>query len=217
MTLRLTGLPLGSRVDGGPTAWGSCAVLGGEVVVLEVEGPARLLRVLAGLPQEEAERSVRCSLDGARLPDGAPGARLAAGLAVATCTVPSRFEGPLLELVLLVDRRSRRARAAAAAAGARRTRAAIADGQAAGRALAGRLGLARWIDRPPAAAPPEVRALADVTRALLAEPAALVARFPRWLPEDARGALLATVEQETARRGIALLWVDELRPQQPAG
>ena len=82
--------------------------------------------------------------------------------------------------------------------GTSQARAMSADDQAQVRALAGRTGLAGWIDRPVIDLPDLVIALMDVTRALAGLPKALVWRRPDWLPAEDIAHVREAIEHERA-------------------
>jgi len=65
--------------------------------------------------------------------------------------------------------------------GTRRARSRADDDEARARAVAGRTGIAAWVDRTAVDLPAPVGALVDVTRAVAGPPAALLLRRPDWL------------------------------------
>jgi ABC-type branched-subunit amino acid transport system ATPase component len=172
----------------------------GEHVVLDVDDPDTLLAGVRGDGPAGGGLIVgETVLTGATPPE-----RWTAGLAVSGGRVPAALDGSVLELVVLGERR-RRPPLLGVAAGTGRARAALADGEAAARALAGRVGLARHLDRPLAGISEEVAALADLARALLAGPHALVLRDPEWLAPESRSRIRATALEEGARLRAAVL------------
>jgi hypothetical protein len=177
----------------------------GTVGVLAAADPAGLLAAVAGV----APGPPRVHLGGGELSSLSAVERSRSGLAVATARPPAAFEGVLLDVVLLGSPPGGNAPRSllAVAAGTARARTDLADAEAAARALAGRLGLARWLAVPPAAAPSAAIALADLARALLGAPRALVSRRPDWLDPIERSRITVAVEQEAARLGTAVLWV----------
>ena len=94
-----------------------------------------------------------------------------------------------------------------AVVGTRGARAMSADDEAQVRALAGRVGLAPWIDRTAVDLPPEIEALTDVARALAGLPRALVLRRPEWISETALADLRTVVAEEQRRSGFSVLEV----------
>lgn len=202
--LRLTGLP-------GIGTQRSSTIARGELATLAVPDPDRFVDALAGWGGEGAG----VLLDGVDLSSAGAVARWRAGLAVVTCRLPAAYEGPLLDLVLLGDRGT--AGMFGLALGTRRSRSALADAEAAARALAGRVGLARWLDAAPATVPAEVRALADLTRALLSAPGALIVRRPDWLGPRGRALIAAALEPEAARLDAAAAWIEADHPDGGGG
>ena len=134
--------------------------------------------------------------------------RTRAGLAVALCRLPAM---PTLRLadVLLLGLRAPRPHLWQTVAGTSTARTMMRDDEAQVRALAGRVGVAEWLDAPAVDLPPDVQALADVTRAIAAVPQALVLRRPQWLSEDALGHIEAAVRDEQQRDGFAVVELTE--------
>jgi ABC-type branched-subunit amino acid transport system ATPase component len=93
-------------------------------------------------------------------------------------------------------------------AGTDRAKRVAAEDEAAVRALAGRLGLAPWLDADASRLPPRVVALTDLVRALAGAPRAVVWRSPDWLASGEAAAARAALEAEQARQGFAVLEVD---------
>lgn len=91
--------------------------------------------------------------------------------------------------------------------GTSRSRGLSADDEAMIRALAGRVGLARWVDRTAVALPLKIEALADITRALAGLPEALVWRRPEWLDPQSLAELNEVVVAEQRLAGFAVLEV----------
>lgn len=142
--------------------------------------------------------------------------RSRAGLAVALCRLPPM---PTLRLadVLLLGLRAPRPHLWQTMAGTSRARTMMRDDEAQVRALAGRLGAAEWLDAPAVDLPPEIEALADVTRAIGAVPQALVLRRPEWLAPDQLGHIEAAVRDEQQRDGFAVVELADHVPATPPG
>lgn len=87
--------------------------------------------------------------------------------------------------------------------GTARARASSADDEAQVRALAGRVGLAAWVDRTAVNLPLKVEALVDLARALAGMPRALVWRSPEWLDPGSMGELTAAIAAEQRIAGFA--------------
>jgi ABC-type branched-subunit amino acid transport system ATPase component len=177
----------------------------GERLVLAVGDPDGLLAAIAGHGRPQGGVVVADRV----LTDAPPVRRWAAGLATASCRPPAGVAATTLDLVLLGDRPPRQPRALALAAGTRRARTALRDAEAAARSLSGRVGLAAWLDAPPEALPPSAAALADLTRALLGRPTALVVRDPSWLDDAEAAAVGAALADEAALLGTAVLVLAE--------
>lgn len=96
--------------------------------------------------------------------------------------------------------------------GTKRSRALSADDEAMIRALAGRVGLARWVDRTAVSLPLKVEALVDITRALAGLPQALVWRRPEWLDPQSLSELNEVVVAEQRLAGFAVLEVAAAAP-----
>ena len=80
--------------------------------------------------------------------------------------------------------------------GTTRARTSSADDEAQVRALAGRVGLASWVDRTAVNLPLKIEALVDLARALAGMPKALVWRCPEWLDPGSLAAFNAAVSAE---------------------
>lgn len=89
--------------------------------------------------------------------------------------------------------------------GTARARMSSADDEAQVRALAGRVGLARWVDRTAVSLPLRVEALVDLTRALAGLPKVLVWRRPEWLDPVSLGAVTETVMAEQRLGGFTVV------------
>jgi ABC-type branched-subunit amino acid transport system ATPase component len=133
--------------------------------------------------------------------------RIEAGLVAAASTVESAPALDVLDLLLLTRGVPGRLTTWRAALGSGRARALLDDEHAAVRALAGRLGLGGWLDRGTEDLPGHVAALADVTRALAADPRALLWRRPDWLTPGEQQQLAGVLREEAQRIGCAVLEV----------
>jgi branched-chain amino acid transport system ATP-binding protein len=186
-------------VDGGGLA---VDVAAGDWLTVRSPAPRRLLDAVAGTRADVVD----VAIDGRNIGPQPPPARVAAGLQVVTSTVPALPELRVLDVVLLGAWRRRPPlwQSLLATDGAR---AAATGHEAAARALAGRVGLGRWLDVPALDLPPGIAALTDLTRALLAQPVALVWRRPQWLAEGDDAALADVVADEQRRLGYAVLEV----------
>lgn len=185
------------------------AAAGGPSATLEVPArgwarmshpdPVALLGALAGqLPAHG-----RVLLDGGDLTLQPPHDRVHAGLAVCDGQVPDLPGMRVLDVVLLARPAPGRTTSWRAALGSSRARTALADEEAAVRALAGRLGLATWLDVVAVGLPPPVAAATDLARGLAGAPRALV-----WKePDSDREALSAILAGEQERLGCAVLSV----------
>ena len=89
--------------------------------------------------------------------------------------------------------------------GTSRARHGVHDDEAAARALAGRIGLGRWLGVDAEHLPPSVAAMTDLARGLVAAPRALVWRRPEWLAPSDIEALVEVVEEEQDRLGFAVV------------
>lgn len=164
--------------------------------------PDAFLARCAGTAPDEFEIAVA----GAELRHASAVARCRAGLGVATGRLPAIESLRVLDVILL-DVRTPRPSLWRTMLGGARVRAAVADEQAAARALAGRTGLASWVDRPASALPADVTALIDVTRAVAANPRALVWRRPQWLFSVDQERIADVVAAEQSAAGFAVLEV----------
>jgi ABC-type branched-subunit amino acid transport system ATPase component len=176
-------------------------VLRGSRVAAAVEDPRAFVRAVAGLVPHRGA----IVLDDRVLTSASAAQRWRAGLATVLSELPDRVGPSLLDVVLLGSPHAL-ASAAAVAVGTRRARSQLADAEAAARALAGRMGLS-GLDGPVAAAPADARATADLARALMASPRALVWRRPEWLRPGQVRALSEVLDDEGRRLGLAVLEV----------
>jgi ABC-type branched-subunit amino acid transport system ATPase component len=177
----------------------------GTWTVAEDPDPDGVLAALAGSRPGE----VRVTAGGQVL-EGARALRLGR-VAVAGC----RLEPiPTLRVadVVLLGLRAPRPSLLHTLVGTRRARTMSDDDEAQVRALAGRTGLAAWVDRPAADLPPDVAALTDVTRALAGLPRGLILRRPDWLQAAAADQIREVVRAEQHIHGFAVV---ELAPRPP--
>jgi ABC-type branched-subunit amino acid transport system ATPase component len=192
----------------GPGLTSTRAAVGpGEWLRLAAAQPDGLIEAIAGI----APATGGVVLDGTELAGLAADARQRAGLATATCRLPD-LQGLRVGDVLLLGRSPARPTARPPrwwqeALGTSRARAAQADAEAAVRNLAGRLGLAGWVDRDAVDLPPQVAARADTLRALGSRPRAVVWRRPEWLDPSVADDLAAVIDGERRRGGVAVLEV----------
>jgi ABC-type branched-subunit amino acid transport system ATPase component len=183
-------------------------VAAGAHAVIAVGDPDALARCVAGVgPGHGGVRLGESVLTGA-----SAARRWQAGLAVVLSALPEDAGPSILDVILLGDGSRGRWETLAAALGTRRAHGRSADAEAAARALAGRIGLAPWLDTPVTAAPPHARASADLARALSGTPKALVWRRPEWLRPVEIRSLAAFVQDEARRLGLAVLEVREATP-----
>ena len=89
--------------------------------------------------------------------------------------------------------------------GTGRARMSSADDEAQVRALAGRVGLSRWVDRTAVSLPLKIEALVDLTRALAGLPKVLVWRRPEWLDPVSLGAVTEAVVAEQRLGGFTVV------------
>lgn len=80
-----------------------------------------------------------------------------------------------------------------------------ADDEAQVRALAGRVGLARWVDRTAVSLPLKIEALVDLTRALAGRPKVLIWRRPEWLDPVSLAAVTEAVMSEQGLGGFTVV------------
>lgn len=144
-------------------------------------------------------------VDGRELGVLTPAARVRAGLHVVNGRVPDIPAASVLDL-LLMSRRPVTGRAALRSVIGLRGRRDL-DEEAEARAIAGRLGLAGWVERPAAGLPAGVRLLADAARALLAAPKAVALRAPEDLPEADAADVRETLADAQSRAGFPVLEV----------
>lgn len=190
------------RAEAEPGAWV-------EITTPDADATAR---ALAGT-RPGAENIV---LEGRQLAALSAPQRSLAGLAVALCRLDPI---PTMRVadVLLLGLRAPRPHLWQTIIGSRRARAMACDDEAQVRALAGRLGIAEWLDLAAVDLPPQVQALTDVTRALASVPRALVLRRPAWLPAESLREVRAAVAGEQQRDGFAVIELVDARPEGHGG
>ena len=89
--------------------------------------------------------------------------------------------------------------------GTTKARTSSADDEAQVRALAGRVGLAGWVDRTAVNLPLKIEALVDLARALAGQPKALVWRRPEWLDPASLADVNAAVTAEQRLGGFTVV------------
>ena len=89
--------------------------------------------------------------------------------------------------------------------GTARARSSHADDEAQVRALAGRVGLAGWVDRTAVDLPLKIEALVDLARALAGVPKVLVWRRPEWLNPVSLAEITAAVTAEQRLAGFTVV------------
>jgi ABC-type branched-subunit amino acid transport system ATPase component len=194
------------RMDGledGHGGFVRVAVPAGGHARVEVADPGAFVRRVAGVLPGPGD----VALDATVLTEATAAQRWRAGLATVMSELPDDIGQTVLDVVLLGTVLPGRFRAAAVAVGTRRARAQLADAEAAARSLSGRIGLSRWLDMPVDATPAGVRATADLARALMAGPRALVWRHPHWLRPAQIQALSEVVDSERRRLALAVVEV----------
>lgn len=201
----------GSTVSTGSTS-SSIRVEPGELRVLEVDDPAAVLADVAGLT---ASSAVGVVLDEHVLTAAPAARRWSCGLATTTCRVPAALEGTVLELLLLGERSTGAPRLLSLAAGTGRARASLADAEAAARAFAGRIGLARWLAAPVQGVPEHVVALAELARCLHVAPTALIIRDPDWLADADRWRIHAVLDEGRRRLDAAVVLLRAMPTEDP--
>lgn len=180
---------------------------GGEWVEVGATDPDAVARSLAGT----GPGAVGILLDGRQLAGLRAPQRSRAGLAVALCRLDPM---PTLRVadVLLLGLRAPRPHLWQTLIGSSKARAMISDDEAQVRALAGRVGVAEWVDAPAVDLPPQVQALVDVARALASVPGAVVLRRPSWLPEPILHTVHSAVRDEQQRDGFAVVELYDAAP-----
>lgn len=172
----------------------------GEWVTVASPIPAQAVAAISGLGPGD----VTIELDGQALSDASAAQRHAARLCSASCRLDPL---PALRVadVIGLGLRAPQPRLWQALIGTARARAQSDDDEAAVRALAGRVGLSRWVDRTAVSLPLRVEALVDVTRALAGLPRALVWRSPEWLDPSSLAEVNEAVAAEQALAGFTVV------------
>lgn len=180
----------------------------GEWVSVHNADPDAAARVIAGTQDGE----VGILLDGNQLGGLRAPQRSRAGLAVALCRLAPM---PTMRMadVLLLGLRAPRPHLWQTIVGTTRARTMIRDDEAQVRALAGRLGVAEWVDAAAVDLPPQVQALTDIARALASVPRALVLRRPTWLPAAHLTHIDSVLRDEQQRDGFAMLELVDSSPR----
>lgn len=196
-------LYLDCQLDGQPRPLRAEAEAGGWVTIA-CPDPDAAARATAGTGPGE----VGILLSGRQLAGLRAAQRSRAGLAIALCRL-----GPMSTMrladVLLLGLRAPRPHLWQTIAGTSKARTMMRDDEAQVRSLAGRLGMAEWVDAPAVDLPPDVQALADITRAIASAPRALVLRRPTWLDDEPLGHIMATVRDEQQRDAFAVVELTE--------
>ena len=184
----------------------------GSWVQVTAPDPDGTVRAIAGT----GPGAVGILLDGRQLAALNAPHRALAGLAVAVCRLDPM---PTLRVadVLLLGLRAPRPHLWQTIIGTSRARAMMGDDEAQVRALAGRVGIAEWLDVAAVDLPPQVQALTDVTRALAAVPRALVLRRPTWLPAESLREMRTSVSEEQQRHGFAVVELVDASPHDTGG
>ena len=185
----------------------------GEWVVLTHTAPDQVVAAIGGVGARDA---MTISLGGTPLEELSAGERHRARLCVTACRLDQL---PALRVADVVGLGVRAPQPPLwqALVGTTRSRALSADDEAMIRALAGRVGLARWVDRTAVNLPLKIEALVDLTRALAGLPEALVLRRPEWLDAQSLAELNDVVVAEQRQAGFAVLEVAANRPASLSG
>jgi ABC-type branched-subunit amino acid transport system ATPase component len=144
-------------------------------------------------------------LDGRELSGLDAAMRVRFGLATVPSRVPDLPGVSVLDVALLARPAGRDPRSWTTLLGVGRARQQLGDAEAAVRSIAGRMGLAPWLDREAVRLPEEVQALLDAVRALSAAPDGLVWRRPEWLPVAAGDELAQAIVVEQERLGLTVV------------
>ncbi len=193
MSLRITAQDLAGgalSLEAEPGAW----------VTVEHPSPDAVVAAIGGLGPGD----VAIELDGACLTNCTAAQRHAARLCTAGCRLDPL---PALRVadVIGLGLRAPQPRLWQALIGTAKARGYSADDEAQVRALAGRVGLARWVDRTAVSLPLKVEALVDVTRALAGLPEALVWRRPEWLDPASLAEVTEAVAAEQRLGGFTVV------------
>jgi ABC-type branched-subunit amino acid transport system ATPase component len=178
------------RIEASPGTW----------VTSASRDPDGAARAIAGT----GPGAVGILLGGRQLAGLRPSQRWRAGLAVALCRLEPM---PTMRVadVLLLGLRAPRPHLWQTIAGTAKARTMMRDDEAQVRGLAGRLGIAEWVDAPAVNLPPEVQAVTDIARALASVPHALLLRRPAWLTVGERGHIEAAIRDEQQRHDFAVV------------
>ena len=162
--------------------------------------PDAAIAAVAGL----GPGNLAIELDGATLDDATAPQRHAAQLCTAGCRLDPL---PALRVadVIGLGLRAPQPHLWQALIGTAKARAYAADDEAQVRALAGRMGLARWVDRTAVDLPLRIEALVDLARALAGQPKALVWRRPEWLDPASLGEVNEAVVGEQRLGGFTVV------------
>ena len=190
------------------TALHIAGVLGGEQVEVTAQAgdwitvpsadAAAVVTAVAGL----VDNPLRVHLGDEDLSDATPVQRHRAQLCVASCRLdplPALRVGDVIGLGL----RAPQPALWQSLVGTAGARASSADDEAQVRALAGRVGLAAWVDRTAVNLPLKIEALVDLARALAGMPKALVWRAPEWLDPQSLQELTTAIAAEQRIAGFA--------------
>ena len=172
----------------------------GSWVRADAADPDAVGRAVAGTGPGE----VTIQLNGRDLTGLRAEQRSRAGLSVALCRLEPL---PMMRVadVLLLALRAPRPHLWQTIAGTSRARTMMRDDEAQVRALAGRVGVAEWLDAPAVDLPAAVQALTDITRALASLPQALVLCRPGWVGQETLDHIDAALRDEQQRDGFAVL------------
>lgn len=172
----------------------------GEWVMVKHWDPDAALAEIAGLVPSQ----LPVSLDAQDLTSLSPIQRHHAQLCTASCRLDQLPALRVADVVGLGLRAPQPAlwRTLLGSAG---TRAQRADDEAQVRALAGRVGLAAWVDRTAANLPLKIEALVDIARALAGVPKVLVWRRPEWLDPASLQEISDAVTAEQQLAGFAVV------------
>jgi len=181
----------------------STDVAAGQWVTLGHADPPGLLAAIAGDAQAGVGHG-RVLLAGQDLSHQPASRRARAGLATCPGRLPDLPGLRVMDVLLVARSESLRGLSWRAALGSRQARAALADAEADARALAARLGIGDWVDAQAVGLPPQVAARADLVRALVGAPRALVWAVPATGADG----------HATARPGAAPTLADALAAEQ---
>lgn len=207
--LRLVDIPAG----GWPAV--TTEVAAGEWATLAHPDPEALLATIAG--EGATAPYGRVVLAGQDLSGQPLSQRTRAGLAVCPGRLGDLRGMRVVDVVLLAHTEAVDGLSWRAALGSKRARAALADREAAVRALCERMGIGGWMDAEAVGLPHRVAAVTDLVRAVAGAPRALVwavpstQAHPDTVPrpdEPAVSVLAAALAAEQERLGMAVLAVE---------